>query len=99
MRYLVKPTLINGKWQLLLPKHRADRPEWKTGWEVERLDALRASIEPGKLVFDVGAEEGDMSALYALWGAQVVLFEPNERVWPNIRAIWEANRLELPFDY
>jgi FkbM family methyltransferase len=24
------------------------------------------------------------------------LIEPNEKVWPNIRAIWEANNLKLP---
>lgn len=89
-------TTINGKWELLLPKHRACRPEWATGWEPERLDAMRAVIGAGDIVFDVGAEEGDMSALYAQWGADTVLFEPNPLVWPNIRAIWESNGLKKP---
>jgi FkbM family methyltransferase len=50
-------------------------------------------ISPGDLVLDVGAEEGDLSALYATWGAKVVLVEPNPKVWPSIRATWEMNDL------
>jgi hypothetical protein len=45
------------------------------------------------VVFDIGTEEGDMTGLYAKWGARVHAFEPNPLVWPNIRAIWEANEL------
>lgn len=107
-------TMINGRWQLLLPEHRHARPEWPW-WEAQRLaaehhvvDGLQRelgspwsdvhSAEPipaaRPLVYCVGAEEGDFPALYASWGANVVLFEPNERVWPNIRAIFEANQLE-----
>lgn len=92
-------TEINGQWSLMLPEHRAARPEWDIangGWERERLDAMHAVIRPGHVVWDVGAEEGDMSALFVLWGADVVLAEPNPLVWPNIRAIFEGNRLRNP---
>lgn len=92
-------TLINGRWTLKLPEHRAARPQWlieNGGWEPERLAAMCEVIKPGMVVFDVGAEEGDMPALWASWGAEVVLFEPNPRVIPNIRAIWEANELPAP---
>lgn len=100
-------THINGNWHLLLPQHRADRAEWYTaeGWERERLDAMHKSIrhsvdflaEAGygdqfrPLVMDIGAEEGDFAALFAQWGADVFAVEPNPRVWPNIKAIFEAN--------
>jgi FkbM family methyltransferase len=90
------PTLINGRWELLLPEHRAERPQWRIengGWEPERLASMAANIGRGDVVYDVGAEEGDMPALWAQWGAEVVLFEPNPRVWPNIRAIFDANLL------
>lgn len=93
------PTLINGEWTLLLPEHRAARPQWKIehgGWERERLAAMHDRIKPGMVVFDCGAEEGDFPALYASWGAQVVLFEPNPYVVPNIKAIWDANQLPAP---
>lgn len=92
-------TLINGRWPLLLPEHRAARPEWlieNGGWERERLDHMHSTTKPGDRVLYVGAEEGDMCALLAMWGAQVVLVEPNERVWPNIKAIWDANELGIP---
>jgi len=88
------PCRLNGKWDLTLPEHRAARPEWATGWEVERLDAMRNVIKPGDTVIDVGAEEGDMSALCAQWAGptgSMILVEPNPKVWPNIRAIWDSN--------
>lgn len=89
------PTLINGRWPLLLPSHRAARPEWPW-WEATRLAAMAAHVGPGDVVWDVGAEEGDFPALWASWGAEVVLAEPNPRVWPNIRTIFEANVLQAP---
>jgi FkbM family methyltransferase len=95
---------LNGLYDIVLPKHRADRPQWHSeqGWEKERLAALRAEIirqrsvgrEP--VVYYIGAEEGEMAALCQIWGAEVALFEPNPKVWPNIKAIWEANGLEEP---
>ena len=88
------PTTINGRWTLLLPEHRAARQEWFTGWEKERLAAMADCIRPGDLVYDIGAEEGDFPALWASWGADVVLVEPNPKVWANIRAIFEANDVE-----
>lgn len=89
------PTLINGRWTLNLPQHRAERPEWPW-WEAQRLAAMHDVIQPGHLVVDVGAEEGDFPGLWASWGADVVLFEPNPLVWPNIRAVFTANDLPLP---
>lgn len=91
----MQETLINGKWRLWLPKHRAEREEWPT-WEYKRLESMHKTTKPGDVVYYVGAEEGDMAALLAKWGAKLVLFEPNEKVWPNIKAIWEANRLRPP---
>lgn len=95
---------LNGKYDIILPEHRAERPEWYTdkGWERERLDALhdeikrqiKAGIQP--VVYYVGAEEGEMCALCQMWGAEVMMFEPNPLVLPNIRAIWEANELDPP---
>lgn len=92
---------VNHKWHLNLPEHRAERVEWtnELGWEPERLDAMHTVIKKGDVVYDIGTEEGDMTALFAKWGADVVLFEPNPLVWSNIRCIWEANKLPLPIGY
>lgn len=95
----MKNTLINGRWELLLPDHRAARPEWDItlgGWETARLNHMADTIKTGDRVLYIGAEEGDMCGLLASWGAELVLAEPNELVWPNIRAIWEANDLIDP---
>jgi FkbM family methyltransferase len=92
----VREVLINGRWPLLLPAHRAERPQWPW-WEATRLAHMHLHLGGGGCtVYDIGAEEGDLPALWASWGNEVVLFEPNSRVWPNIKAIFEANTLPAP---
>lgn len=86
------PVSINGQWTLLLPEHR--NQQWANPWEAERIDSMHANLKPGMLVYDIGSEEGDMPALWASWGCDVVVCEPNSKVWPNIRACFEANELE-----
>ena len=88
-------TLINKKWELWLLEHRASRDVWDT-WEFERLQSMHSHLSSKDRLIYVGAEEGDLAALCALWGADLVLIEPNDKVWPNIRAIWEANNLKTP---
>lgn len=92
------PAVLNGEFEIVLPRHRAERPEWytETGWEKARLAHMRSTTQPGDRVLYIGAEEGEMCALLQMWGAQVFLVEPNELVWPNIRAIWDANNLPAP---
>lgn len=86
---------VNGRWPLILPQHRAERPEWYF-WEAARLAAMAHHLGPGDVVYDIGAEEGDLPALWASWRCDVALIEPNPRVWPNIRTIFEANALTPP---
>lgn len=93
-------TVLNGAYEIVLPRHRAERPDWftETGWEKPRLAALHDIVtgQPDPVVYYAGAEEGEMAALCQIWGARVALFEPNPLVWPNIRAIWQANHLDHP---
>ncbi len=95
-----KKVTVNGKWDIVLPAHRAARPEWYIdgGWEPERLDAEHREITTRSgdrpVVYCVGAEEGDFPNLYCNWGADVVLIEPNPKVWSNIRTTFEANNNE-----
>lgn len=92
-------TRINGRFDIVLPEHRSNRLEWYTekGWEKERLNSMFENLNKDDVMFYVGAEEGDMAALCAMWCKEVVLFEPNDKVWPNIKAIWEANKLKTPY--
>ena len=91
-------TLINGKFKIKLPEHRAARPEWYTeqGWEKKRLESMHEHIGKGDVVYYVGAELGEMPALCQMWGAEVVLYEPNHKAWPVIKAVWKANKLKRP---
>jgi FkbM family methyltransferase len=97
MTEMVK-AILNGEWEMVLPKHRAERPEWYTekGWEKPRLKSMHDGLGKGDVIYYVGAEEGEMPALCQTWGAEVVLFEPNPKVWSHMPAVWEANNLELP---
>ena len=89
---------LNGKWEIILPKHRADRPEWYTekGWEKKRLEAMHDEIKEGTVVYYIGGEEADMCGLCVSWGADIVIYEPNPKVWSNAKAIWQANNFPTP---
>lgn len=91
--------VLNGEFEIILPEHRAARPEWYTdkGWEKKRLQSMHRNIGKGDIVYYVGAEEGEMPALCQMWGARVALFEPNPKAWNHIRSIWEANGLSFPY--
>lgn len=95
------PTTMNDRWVVRLPSHRAIqwmRPEGGGKWEAERIAAMHAAIRPSDVVWDVGAEQGDITALLASWVPEgaVVAIEPNPWVWPCIRAIFEENDYAAP---
>lgn len=127
----MRTALINERWEMWLPDHRAAFHESHPGWEHARLDSMSKNIQPGMVVYDVGAEEGDFSALIANWvfrivkkgdvhtlmdgagrkvagliqdpdditeipGGGVVLIEPGQPVWANIRTTFVANALPAP---
>lgn len=95
---------LNGSYEIILPKHRADREEYssKKGWERKRLASIHDALVESRsnhrqeVMYYIGAEMGEMAALCQMWGAKVVLFEPNPKAWASIKSIWEANELEYP---
>lgn len=91
-----KETLINYKWKLNLLDFRADIPSWPF-WEKERLSAMYDAIRLGDTILDIGAEQGDMSALFLKWAGKkgkMILVEPSPGFWPNMKATFEANDLK-----
>lgn len=96
-------TKINGEYELILPDHRADREQWKMengGWEAARINEMLEVLTPLDTLFDIGSEESDITGvLVKESGCDVVLFEPNDRVWPCIKQIWKANNLKAPLDF
>lgn len=92
-----RQVLVNGQWPLVVPGFRADWWDTLDGrWEFERLTAMRAAIREGDVVIEVGAEQGEFAALFALWGASTVLVEPVARAWPTIKAVHDLNGLPAP---
>lgn len=91
--------VLNGDFEIVLPDYRANQPHWHRpdGWEKARLRAIHERIGPGDVMYEVGAEEGEMAALFQMWGARVALFEPQRKAWPNMKAIWDANGLDEPY--
>ena len=90
------PTRVNDTWTMRLPSHRAIQYlQDPTGWEVERLAAMHDTIKPSDVVYDIGAEQGDMTALLSSWAhtGALVAVEPNPWVWPCIKAIFDENDL------
>lgn len=91
-------SLINKEFEIILPEHRANRPEWYTeqGWEKARLKSMSNNLSQGDTIYYVGGEEGEMVALCQIWGANTVVFEPNPKVWSHYPLIWKANNLKNP---
>lgn len=91
------PTSMGGDI-IRLPAHRAIQWLHNPDHERQRIAAMRQVIQPGDVVLDCGAEQGDISALIASWvpDGGVVLVEPNPKVWPCIRATFEENGLGGP---
>lgn len=91
------PTDMHG-YTLRLPSHRAIQWLRDPTFERERIRAMAQIIQPDHVVFDIGAEQGDISALIASWvpDGGVVLVEPNPKVWPCIRATFKENGLTPP---
>jgi len=93
------PTRVNDSWTIRLPSHRAIQYlQDSTGWERARLAAMHDVITPTSVVYDVGAEQGDMTGLMAQWAPEgaLVAIEPNPWVWPCIKAIFDENDLTPP---
>jgi FkbM family methyltransferase len=89
--------LINGKHRVKMPAFLAAHDSFDN-WERERFDSMERNLKQGDVLFDVGAETGHMSAIYARFvGAEnMVLFEPNPDNWQNIKATWDVESLATP---
>lgn len=101
----MKQALVNGRWNLWLPDGIAD---WdaitgdysaRQGWEFRRFQSMQRHLCYGMCLYDVGVEHGWISAIYGrefVGTENMVLFEPSEEFWINIRKIWRYNGLDDP---
>lgn len=93
----MRDVLVNGRWRIVYPDFRAIR-YMEGPWERERLASMALNLAPTDLLLDVGAETGDMTALFSTWlrDGGVMMMEPNPLVWTNARAIFAANNRPAP---
>lgn len=93
----MKTRQVNQRYDVIVPDHIAD---WDapSEWERVRFLSMEEHLKKGMVLYDIGAEQGWQSAIYAQFvGAEnMVLVEPSESFWPNIKQTWEANDLPLP---
>lgn len=83
-------TLPGGERIRLLPSLR------QVTWNADEYDAFRRDVRPGDVVFDVGANLGAYTMLFAQWvGAtgRVVAFEPAPAPYAGLSRLLEANAL------
>lgn len=89
---------IAGKIPVNILLFRRHKHNFEHGWETEYLSELADTLKPGMVVYDIGAENAEFTAMAAkvVGGANVHIFEPSPDYWPNIKAIWDANNFENP---
>ena len=90
---------VVDRYDVKIPKYLAEYHDWWGTWEKFRFESMEANLKPGDILFDVGAEIGWISAIYARFvGAEnMVMFEPVPNNWTMIREIWSQNGLPLPY--
>lgn len=89
---------ICDQWEVALPDFRVEFHQVRPNWERGRLEDMASRVQPGMVIYDVGAEHGDFTALYRQWVGTntVVPIEPASAYWPCIRGTFEANGYEPP---
>ncbi len=99
VKYLKIPwqaTDQEADWQfeLILPEPLASWDVF-TIWEKERVLSMRDNLTSSDILFDVGAEHGWLSVVYAKF-CKIFLIEPTPEFWPNIKQTWLKNVRENP---
>lgn len=89
--------IINGKYRVKMPSFLAVHDSFDR-WEPERFESMEKELKQGDVLFDVGAEVGYMSAIYARFVGpeNICLFESNPDNWQNIFATWIQEDLATP---
>lgn len=88
---------FGGKIPMKVFKFRMDDTNFEN-WELEYIIELIGILKKGMVVYDIGAENGELTAMVGkiVGGENVHIFEPNIDYFPNIKATWEANGLDKP---
>ncbi len=94
VNYLRQGESFNYDYELNLPVPLADWDVFDY-WERERVESMSKHLDCEDILFDIGAEHGWMSVVFAKF-CQVFLIEPTKEFWPNIWQTWIANTDTIP---
>lgn len=94
VNYLRQGESLNYDYSLVLPEPLASWDVFDY-WERERVESMRDNLTKNDTLFDVGAEHGWMSIVFAKM-CKVFLIEPTKEFWPNIYETWKANERYTP---
>lgn len=85
------------QYKFILPRPLADWDVFDY-WEKPRLDSMKAHLNYGDTLFDIGTEQGWCNLIYASFVGpeNMVLIEPTKEFWPNIMKTWRKNYDVLP---
>jgi FkbM family methyltransferase len=85
------------RYSIMAPDFVVDREE-RPHYEKDRFASMEANLKQGDVLFDVGAELGWQSAIYAKFVGpeNMCLFEAHEELWPEIADTWGFNRYAYP---
>lgn len=91
------PAESQWEYEVTMPDWLA---EWDVygDWEVERFNSMRDNLAQGDVLFDIGAEIGWQSIIYAKFVGpeNMVLIEPTAEFWANIMCTWYNNFVQPP---
>ncbi len=93
---MTKTINFGGKMPMKILSFKEE--DYGNTWEKEYVQELISTLKKGMVVYDIGAENGELSVMAAniVGGENVHIFEANKDYFPNIKAIWDANNLADP---
>ncbi len=94
VKYLRQGESLNYDHIIFLPEPLASWDVYDY-WERERVRSMQDNLTKKDILFDVGAESGWMSIVFAKF-CKVFLIEPTKEFWPNIYQTWKKNIKDQP---
>lgn len=93
LKHLLENIPVLDSLYASIRRSKARRKFWmQTGEDEQRLKFYRQFIEPGDVVFDVGANLGNRTKAFLLLGADVVAFEPQKRCMEYLENVLEGRK-------
>lgn len=91
-------TVTIAATDLVLPDYRLEHWQADPNWEQAHLESMRANVSEGMVVYDVGAELGDFTALFASWAGSVTTYREERDSRGHSRRVEIERSLVVPVE-